>query len=169
MPIGGHPMEDMKIENNSVEFRSVIFSDGGITEKAGMLSPLHFNRDEIKLIEVKKGFVAERPMVAIIAGLILLTGCALIYLDIIGKFVFGGTIYVETFLPIIFIPLAVWLIIYGLKRNYLLLIHTNAGKRKIAFKGHVEPKELFGFIQRAKSVFGYDIMADEALSNKHHG
>jgi hypothetical protein len=151
-------MEDIKIENDSMEYRSIILSNGGITEKAGMLAPLHFNRDEIKLIEVKKGIIAERPIAAIGAGLILLTGCIFIYVDIIGKFVFGGTIYVETFLPIIFIPLAVWLIIYGLKRNYVLLIHTNSGIRKIAFKGHVELEELFRFIQRAKSAFGYDII-----------
>jgi hypothetical protein len=145
-------------ETDSIEYRSVIFSRDGVTEKAGMLAPLQFKKDEIKQIEVMKGFVAERPVAAMIAGIILLAGCIVVYADIFAHFLFGGTIYVETFLPIIFVPIAVWLMIYALKRNYFLLVHTLSGKRKIAFKGCVDIAELSQFIQRAQYEFGFDTL-----------
>lgn len=147
-------------EENFIEYQSVILSISGITEKASILAPLHFKKDEIKKIEVKKDFVAEGPIAAIVFGLIILMGCIAVYMDIIAKFKFGGTIYIETFLSIVFLPIGVWLIIYGLKRKPLLLVHTKSGKRKIVFKGQIEANELSIFIQRAKRELGYDIITN---------
>jgi hypothetical protein len=142
-------------------YLSVHISPKGISEVHGGRTVVFVSKPDIQGIKLAIGSGAERPVLQVVFGFILAAvgACGLIPL-------WSGnmTLFRYEIGFVFFGLLGVWLIWETLRKHTFLLVSTRADKRKLFFKGAVEPKQLEEFLRTAETKFGYVISSNLRVS-----
>ena len=124
-------------------------SEKGISELSGGRRIVFIPREEIQSIEVRFGSNAERPLLQIIAGIILTAlGCAgaVMIFDNPGRGLRWGLGF------IIFGGLGIWMLWEAIHKSHYLLVITRNDRRKLVFKGRWAASDFDQFTQDATSL-----------------
>lgn len=140
-----------------IELGPVRIGPDTLAEMDGDRPLLRIPRDQVVALEARYGSAAERPLVSIVLGAILM-GVAILGPIIIVLAVVRGTeikinIAVATTIALA-IP-AVWLFDLALRKRWCLIVHTKSGKRKLAFARSQDGVTVEQFVATARSRFGY--------------
>jgi hypothetical protein len=128
-----------------------------LAEMDGDRPLLRIPRDQVAALEARYGSAAERPLVSIVLGAILM-GVAILGPLIIVLAVVRGTeikINVAIAATIALVIPAVWLFDLALRNRWCLLVYTKSGKRKLAFARSQDAVTVEQFLATARSRFGY--------------
>jgi hypothetical protein len=124
-------------------------SEKGISEFSGTRRVVFVPREEIQSIEVRFGPNAERPLLQIIAGILLATlGCvgAVMIVANPGRGFRWGVGF------ICFGALGVWMLWETIHKSHYLLVTTRNDRRKLVFKGHWTQSEFDKFAKDAAAL-----------------
>ncbi len=138
-----------------VEYASVRLGADGAAEMDGNRRLVHIPRAEILGLELVHGSAAERPLLSLILGVILLAvallGPTMLLLALLGR----GTVEVKFVTSIAFIVPSAWLLDLVLRRRWFLNVHMSKGSRKLIFGKTSDPVAMQQFVASARDRFGY--------------
>jgi hypothetical protein len=147
---------------NQFSYLNIVVSEKGLSEFSHGKRIIFVPKEQIQNIEIKFGFRAERPLVQMILGL-LLVGLGLVGLFFI---ISGGLAELRWGIGfIVFGSLGVFCLYEVLKKGYYLHVILPNDARKLAIKGVIEKTELSKFIKTAAGL-GYsfqDCLTDRDL------
>ena len=134
---------------NQLSYLNIVLSEKGVSEFSHGQRMIFVPKEQIQRIEIKFGSRAERPLVQIILGL-LLVGLGFVELRWgIGFILFGG--------------LGVFCLYEVIRKGYYLHVISSNDARKVVIKGAIQKTELAKFIKAAVQ-FGY--IFQNCLSDK---
>ncbi|MDB6122343.1 MAG: hypothetical protein JWQ71_1336 [Pedosphaera sp.] len=154
----------MPADNPDILYLTVKISTAGISEVSKGSLVVFLRKSDIQRVELASGSGAENPALQLALGLLLAVvgACGLIPLWR------GNLIMFRYELGFVFFGLVgLWLIWETLRRRTYLLISTRSIKRKLFFRGRIEPKQLGEFVKEAETNFGYSITS--RLDNMRRG
>jgi hypothetical protein len=138
-----------------VEHASVRLGADGAAEMDGIRRLVYIPRAQVVRLEIVHGSAAERPLVSLILGVILLAlallGPAMLVLALLGR----GRVEIKFVTSIAFIVPAAWLLDLVIRRRWFLKVHTSKGSRKLIFGKGSDPVAMEQFLVSAKQRFGY--------------
>jgi len=147
---------------NQLSYMNIVVSEKGFSEFSHGKRIIFVPKEQIQNIEIKFGSQAERPLVQMILGL-LLVGLGLVGLFFI---ISGGFAEVRWGIGfIIFGGLGAFCLYEALKKGYYLHVISPNDARKLVIKGVIEKTELLKFIKAAAGL-GYsfrDCLTDRDL------
>lgn len=145
-----------EIPETFIEYLGVRFSQKGVALVDGGRELLYVSKEEIRQIILRRGFQAERPLVQLIFGIILMLIGLYPLPHVFLWFFVGGTAYDLEFLLLPLIPVGLWFAKDGLKKGLYFELIMDGDKRKIPFQKPPEKRILKDFIEQAE-VYGYSI------------
>jgi len=140
-----------------IEYNGVRFWPDRI-ELLGAGSPIASEKKEnVRCITARHMFQAERPLLQLIIGGVLLSFLVALIYNVALWLLFGGKMYAST-LYLMVIPggLGGYLVWQALKRGPLLLVELDHSQRKFPFNQKVDQDTLVRFLNEA-SKMGYNI------------
>jgi hypothetical protein len=138
-----------------LEHDSVRLSELGAGEMDGNRPLVFVPRADITRIEVHHGCGAERPILMVALGLILIAIAAFSVLWLVMALLHGGIFYVRVIPAVALVIPGIWLIDLSLRKRWMLVVHTRRGTRKLLFKTSKDEPALHAFVSSARSRFGY--------------
>jgi hypothetical protein len=145
---------------NQLSYLNIVVSEKGLSEFSHGQRIIFIPKEQIQRIEIKFGSQAERPLVQIILGLLL------VGLGLVGLFLLISAGFVELRWGIGFIlfgGLGVFCLYEVLRKGYYLDVISSNDTRKLVIKGVIKKTELSKFIKTAVQ-FGY--IFQNGLSDK---
>jgi hypothetical protein len=139
-------------ESERLFYLNITFSEKGISEYSGKRCVVFIPRAEVVRVESRTGSRAERPLVQMIAGIVL--GCVGVYGVFMAMRVGVVLLRWEAGF-IVFGGIGVWLLIESLRRGHFLLVTCSKENRKLVFDGKTDESELREFLMKA-ARFGYN-------------
>jgi hypothetical protein len=138
-----------------VEYAAIRLGVDGAAEIDGNRKLVHVPRAEVIRLEIVHGSAAERPLLSLIFGVLLLAisliGPLMLLLAVLGY----GTVEAKFVTSIAFIVPAAWLLDLVIRRRWFLKVHTARGSRKLIFGKGSESVAMQQFVVSAKERFGY--------------
>lgn len=141
-------------ESQQLRYLNIVISEAGIAELNGDYYSVFIRKADVRTIEVKYGWRAERPLLHGVGGM------ALAGLGILGiKMLLGSDFILSArwglgFL--VFGALGGWLIWEAFRRGYYLHVACARESRKLIFAGEVRIDELRSFVRKIEEL-GYGI------------
>ena len=131
-------------------------SEKGLSEFSGGKRIIFIPKEEVRTIEVRFGSSAERPMLQVIAGLLLI-GLGLVGAAMIAASGMRGFRWGVGFL--IFGCFGVWFLYETVKKSHFLRVVCHNDARKLVFRGNFSEADFATFSKEAADL-GYSL-------NKH--
>lgn len=158
LPPGLSKQEVAHIEYNGIRFsrEAMTFIDfGRITNT--------IPKQQIQRIAAKLAIRSAHPILQAIAGASI-AGLGLwnVFLVILW-WTYGGTLSTLSILAMGLVPLGIWLIIDGFRREVCLVVHLDGSRKKLAFQQAPERKAVKQMLLSARQLFGYSIEDPEWL------
>ena len=145
----------MTTQPEYLEYASVRLGSDGASEMDGSRKLVHIPRAEVVRLEIVQGSAAERPLLSLILGVILLAvallGPTMLVLALLGR----GTAEAKFVTSIAFIIPAAWLLDLVIRRRWFLKVHSTKGSRKLIFRKSSDAVAMQQFVVSAKERFGY--------------
>lgn len=138
-----------------LELESIRFDDEGAAEMDGNRRLVFVPRAEIVSIEAAYGTGSERPVVAIILGVVLLLIALTPVVMLVNLFRVGGTYEIKFLTAVAFAIPGLWLLDLGLRRRSFVRVVTRHGVRKLLVPRTVAREAVEAFVARARSHFHY--------------
>jgi hypothetical protein len=135
-----------------IAYLNITFSEKGISEFNGERRVVFIPRAEVMRIESRTGSRAERPLVQLIAGVIL--GGLGVY-GVFMAFRVGLALLRWEAGFIVFGAMGIWLLIESLRQGHYLLVTCSKEKRKLVFDGKVDESAMKDFLTKAGEL-GYN-------------
>jgi hypothetical protein len=146
--------------NASIAYLTVKISPEGISEVHKGRVAVFLPRSEIRHIALTSGSGAENPTGQIILSVVLL---------IIGGFGFvpmlagNFTMLRFKFGFSLFGLMGAWFVWEVIRKRTYLLVQTRSIKRKVFFKGTIQPESMEKFLRAAETDFGYTVIQNASL------
>ncbi len=152
LPPGLSTQKVAHIEYNGIRFsrEAITFIDfGRITNT--------ISKQQIQKIAVKLSIRSTHPILQAITGASL-TGLGLwnVFLVILWG-IYGGTLSSLSILAIGLVPLGIWVIIDGFRREMCLVVQLDGSNKKLAFQQAPEREAVKQLLLSARQLFGYII------------
>ncbi|EEF60007.1 hypothetical protein [Pedosphaera parvula] len=146
--------------NPSIAYLTVKISPEGVSEVHNGRIAVFLRKSEIDRMVLTSGSGAENPIPQLILSVVLLAIGAFGIIPLLAgnftmlriKFGFG-----------VFGLIGAWLVWEALRKQTYLLIQTRSTKRKLFFKGTIEPEALAKFLKSAETDFGYAVDSHHRL------
>jgi hypothetical protein len=136
---------------NKFAYLNLAISEKGLSEFSGGRRIIFIPKDEVQIIEIKFGSSAERPLIQVIAGL-MLVGLGYIGLTMIIMNAMRGSRWGLGF--IVFGGFGLWFLYETFKKTHYLRVICRNDKRKLVFRGAFQEAEFSKFINDATKL-GY--------------
>jgi hypothetical protein len=136
---------------NQWSYLNIIISEKGLSEFSDGKRIIFIPKEQVQLIEIKFGSHAERPLMQVILGLLLIVlGFAGVYLVLIGglRGLYWGLGLIG------FGGIGVLCLYEAIKKGHYLYVTCLKDARKLKFTGEIKKTELSKFIKDASSL-GY--------------
>jgi hypothetical protein len=138
-----------------VEYAAIRLGADGVMEMDGNRRLVHIPRADVIRLELVHGSAAERPLLSLIFGVLLLLlsliGPLILLLAVLGY----GTVEIRFVTSIAFVIPAAWLLNLVIRRRWFLKVHTARGSRKLIFGKSSDSVAMQQFVVSAKDRFGY--------------
>jgi len=138
-----------------LEYAAVRLSADGAAEMDRNRRHIWIPREQIVRLELSFGSAAERPLISLVLGVLLvllaLLGPAIVILGLLRN----SIVHTKLVTTLGFIVPALWLLDLSLRGRWFLMVHTKRGTRKLLFTKGSEPAALERFLVTAKAKFGY--------------
>lgn len=145
---------------NQMTYLNIVVSEKGVSEFSHGQRMIFVPKEQIQRIEIKFGSRAERPLVQIILGL-LLVGLGLVGLALL---IVGGFVELRWGMGfILFGGLGLFCLYEVLRKGYYLHVISPNDTRKLVIKGAIQKTEFSKFIKAAVQL-GY--IFQNCLSDK---
>jgi hypothetical protein len=136
-------------------FESVRVGADGIAEVDGPVATIFVPRTDIITVELRHGSGAQRPVVALVLGMILFV-LSILPLIMIGNALRRSEPFpAKVIAAIAFAIPALWLIDLSVRRRWFLRVQTRRGARKILFPKTADQVSAESFLSSCRSRFGY--------------
>jgi hypothetical protein len=132
-------------------YLNIAISKKGLSEFSGGQRIIFIPKEQVQTIEIRVGFVAERPLIQGIFGLVLL-GLGCVGLPLIYEGGLYGLRWGIGFL--IFGGIGGYSLYEALKKGYHLRVICSHDTRKLVFKGKIQKTEFSQFLRSATGL-GY--------------
>lgn len=139
------------------QFGSVVISEQWVAELDGTRRIVSVARSEVIDLEVLHCSGAERPLLAVLVGTVVLAVALSPVAFLIAVLLRGGHMLAKLSLMAAFAPIGVHLIGFGVRRRPVLSVRTARGRRKVVFQGKVDLQEAEEFVRAAAHRHGYAI------------
>ena len=146
-------------QNDVSSFASIQFSDDAVAEMDQHRRVTVVSRNQISHLQLARVSAAERPIVALLLGIAIIVGSLYPVYRLLGAFSGPGrvTIHVDLLVATSFSLLGVWLIVFALRKRFVLIATTAAGTRKLVFASTATEAEIRQFITEVSSKHGYTV------------
>lgn len=149
---------DILDEGERLIYAGVCISSEAVFELDGKYVLLKIPRQEIRSTVLKRGSGAENPTLQVGFGALLATGGVAGTIPLLG----GNYAAVRYEIAAMFFGVVgMWMLWEAARRHTYLLITTGSERRKIKFRGNVEPQKLAIFLAEANQRFGYEFPTTE--------
>lgn len=139
-------------------FNGILATPERISMVEGKTEVITVRKEDIKRITLDKGYQAERPIVQIVFGVIVLAIALYPILRLFGVLMgyvrTNITMTTSGFVILCFIPLGAWMIQSALKQGYFLSVELENDHRKLGFKTKCKKADLREF-GRLMADLGY--------------
>lgn len=157
--------EKESARDQGLQYDSVKAWDAGIGEMDRKRAVVFVPRAEIRSLELAYAPGAERPLVTILLGVLVLAVSATPILYLLGALAWGGRMYVKLFYILGFAPLGFWLLRFALKKRLVLVVHTAKGRRKMVFQGSPDLAAARDFVHQVGSRYSYPVELSTTLQS----
>lgn len=127
----------------------------GVAEMDGNRPLLFVKRADVIRIEAEYGAGAERPIVMLVLGLLMLAIAIIPVILFLAMLRSNVHLPEKTFTAVAFILPAGWLLDLSLRKRWFLRVHTRRGSRKLLFPRGMEQTAVEAFVSDARTKFGY--------------
>jgi hypothetical protein len=135
----------------------ISFSESAVTEVESGKVMVSIARTDVRRISLRHASRAQRPLVQIVMGAVLV-GVGLIPLRHLIDWMSRGGVIFEFELLLFGLPVVgVWLIFESLSRGYFLDVEQSSGSKKMLFHGKISPEQIEEFLKAAEDRMGYRI------------
>lgn len=145
----------MRDDGTYLWFDPVRVGEDGIAEMDGALPTIFIPRDDITAVELCHGSGAQRPVVALVVGVILLVLSLLPLVMIANALRRSEPFPAKVIAAVAFVFPALWLLDLALRRRWFLRVQTRRGARKIVFSKTTDQVSAESFLSSARSRFRY--------------
>ena len=164
---------------DTIRCSSVEISTKGLSEFDQQTRIISIPREQIIKITLHYGARAERPIVQVVFGLTLfILGLTIGILPLVHV-LSGDNLAreIQDTRPYNFrilayalalIPTGLWFLLRAMSHGYYLLVKTGKGRKKLFFQKSTKSSEVFEFINKGRTDFGYEII-QEVKQNKRLG
>jgi hypothetical protein len=135
-----------------LSYLNIQVSEKGLSEFSGGRRVIFIPKEQIQNIEIRFGSSAERPLLQLITGLLLL-GLGIAGVSMILASGWRGLRWGAGF--IVFGGFGVWFLHETFKKNHFFKVVCHNDKRKLVFRGKLEKTEFSKFIKDV-SALGYN-------------
>jgi hypothetical protein len=146
-----------------LQYGSVKAWDAGIGEMDRTRAVVFVPRAEVRSLELAYAPGAERPLVVILLGVLVLAVSLSPLLHLLSVLAWGGRLKVSLFYILGFAPLGLWLLRFALKKRLVLVVHTAKGRRKIVFQGSPDLDAARDFVHQISSRYSYPVELSNTL------
>lgn len=127
----------------------------GIAEMDGRTRLVFVPREEIIGLELVRGSGAQRPLVTLVLGILLLGIAVLPVVMVINWLRRGGVYPTKIITAAAFVVPAFWLLDLSLRPRWYLRVRTRRGSRKLLFPKDCEHTAAESFLSSVRERFGY--------------
>lgn len=146
------------MDSTYIFFNGILATPERISMVEGKTEVITVRKEDIKRITLDKGYQAERPILQIVFGVIVLVITLYPMLKFLGVLMgllrMNVTMTTTGFVILCFVPLGAWMIQSGLKQGYYLSVELENDHRKLGFKTKCKKSELREFV-RLMADLGY--------------
>jgi hypothetical protein len=150
-------------KDQGLQYDSVKAWDAGIGEMDRTRAVVFVPRAEVRSLELAYISGAERPLIAILLGVVVLAVSVSPVLYLLAVLALGGQMDVKLFFILGFAPLGLWLFRFALRKRLVLVVHTAQDRRKMVFQGSSDLNAARDFVDRIGSRYGYPVALGETL------
>ncbi len=140
--------------NPAIECCGVICNDAGLIEIENGSVAVSIPRQDVKRITLREGFLAPRPVIQTVFGLVL---ASLAYFPVRHLFHWlqhGGAFLTLEIWVIFFALIGVWLIFTAFRRGVFFEVETVRGTKRLAFQKRPEGAALDAFVKSIEQRYG---------------
>lgn len=148
------------------EFASVRIGKDGLAEMDGRKPLLFIPRSEVHGLDLVYASGAERPILTVLAGTVVLAVALFPFVFLFFIFMRGGYMEGDLFWLSAFGILGVWLLNFAIRSRYVLLVHTPTGRRKLVFHKSAAGEDVVRFVAEVAPQFQYPCQVREDIRCK---
>jgi hypothetical protein len=112
-------------------------------------------RDGITSVALVYGQSEERPLLQLVAGLVLVAVGLVFVVRILSWVLVGGNIVDLEAFGVTLVPLGAWFVYRVFRKRHYLRVETGKEVRKLAFNGKAQPEMIGELLERARRELGY--------------
>jgi hypothetical protein len=138
-----------------LQLEAVRVAASGVGEMDGARALIFVPRADVVRLEARYGSGAERPLVSLLLGLVLLVVAVLPVVMFVNAWRDGLPYPHKAITAFAFILPAAWLLNLSLRKRWFVCVHQRRGSRKLLFPRNIEGPAVHAFVENARSRFGY--------------
>jgi hypothetical protein len=146
-------------------FNGILAAPNRISVVEGKTEVITVRKEDIKRITLDTGYQAERPIVQVVFGVIILGIALYPLLRFLSAPTGSSTMTTRAFMLLCLIPLGVWAIQSALKQGYFLNVELENDRRKLGFKTKCKKADLREFVRQV-AILGYTVDTSNLLNPK---
>lgn len=145
----------MSDDSSHIIFESVRVGADGIAEMDGRLPIVFVPRSNIVAVEVRHGSGAQRPLITLAVGALLIALSFMPLLMIANASRRAEPFPTKVIAAVAFVVPGLWLLDLAVRRRWFLHVETRRGVKKILFSKAVNQVSVESFVSSARARFGY--------------
>src|SRR5260221_10397789 len=138
-----------------LQLEAVRVAASGVAEMDGARPLIFVPRADVVQLEARYGSGAERPLVSLVLGLLLLAVACLPVLMFVNAWRDGLPYPHKAITAFAFILPAGWLLNLSIRKRWFVCVHQRRGSRKLLLPPSIEGPAVHAFVENARTPFGY--------------
>ncbi len=153
------------MDSTYIFFNGILATPYRISMVEGKTEVITVRKEDIKQITLEKGYQAERPIVQLAFGIIVLGVSFFPVLRLYGALTGYTRMHAMEIMILAFAPVGIWLIQGAMKHGYFLSVELENDRRKLGFQTKCKKADLREFVRQV-AILGYTVDTSNLLNPK---